>query len=128
MNKRFLPAIACATIIFYLSTTGSINMPQSLTDLFSMDKVGHFIAYGFLTYFLLFGFIFTKKSDDQVNPKWKKKRVYIALIISILYGIGLEVIQYVFFPRRYFEYYDIIANIIGSITGLFLYNFFNKKS
>ena len=121
MNKRFLPAIAVAILIFYLSTTGKVNLPQSMTDLFSMDKLGHFAAYGFLTYFLLYGYIFP-------SSKWEKKGVHIALIISILYGISLEVIQKVFFPQRYFEYLDIIANIIGSITGLFLYNFFNKKS
>ena len=51
-----------------------------------------------------------------------------ALIISILYGISIEVIQFTFFPGRYFENLDILANIIGSFTGLFLFNFFNKKS
>jgi len=121
MNKRFLPAISVAILIFYLSTTGKVNLPENITDLFAADKLGHFIAYGFLTYFLLYGYI-------SSGSKWNKNGVRIALIISILYGIGIEVIQKVFFPQRYFEYLDIIANIIGSITGLFLYNFFNKKS
>ena len=52
----------------------------------------------------------------------------IALGISIIYGIGMEVVQYTFFPGRFFEIPDIIANIIGSILGLYLFKrFFNKN-
>ena len=108
-------------LIFYLSTMGKINVPEQLMDIFSMDKLGHFIAYGTLTFSLLYGF-------SYLGPKWQIRGVRMALIISILYGISLEVIQFTFFPGRYFENLDILANIIGSFTGLFLFNFINKKS
>ena len=121
MIKRFLPAFACATLIFYLSTMGKINVPERLMDFFSMDKLGHFIAYGVFTISLLYGW-------NAAESKSRKKGVRMALIISILYGISIEVIQFTFFPGRYFENLDILANIIGSFTGLFLFNFFNKKS
>ncbi len=47
--------------------------------------------------------------------------IIIALVISGGYGILMELIQYGFFPNRYFEVQDIIANIIGSLIGLYLY-------
>ena len=99
---------------------GKINLPESWCDVFSIDKIGHFGIYGIFTFLLLLGFIFP-------TSKWKEKGVQIALSISIFYGIGMEVIQYAFFPGRYFEYLDIIANIIGSFTGLLFFNFLIKK-
>lgn len=86
-----------------------------------MDKIGHFTIYGIFAFLLL---------QNLTHPVFNlgKKAVFIALIISILYGIVMEVMQYAFFPGRYFENLDIIANIIGSFTGLLIFNFFNKKS
>lgn len=120
MFKKLIPAILWALLILYFSTKGKINLPESWWDLFSMDKIGHFGIYGIFTFLLLRGFIFPAS-------QWKEKGVQIALSISIFYGIGLEMIQYAFFPGRYFEYLDIIANIIGSFTGLFFFNFLIKK-
>ena len=51
----------------------------------------------------------------------EQKGIIIALGVSIIYGIGMEVIQYTFFPGRFFEIPDIIANIIGSFLGLYLF-------
>ncbi|MFK8009026.1 MAG: VanZ family protein [Saprospiraceae bacterium] len=120
MFKKLIPAILWSFLILYFSTKGKINLPESWWDLFSMDKIGHFGIYGIFTFLLLVGFIFP-------TSKWKEKGVQIALSISIFYGIGMEVIQYAFFPGRYFEYLDIIANIIGSFTGLLFFNFLMKK-
>ena len=120
MIKKILPSIAWAILILYLSSTTSINLPESFWDFISMDKLGHFGIYGIFTFLLLKGF---QKSD----LKLEQKDVYFALTISILYGIGMEVMQYTFFPGRYFENLDIIANIIGSFTGLLFYKLYLKK-
>lgn len=50
----------------------------------------------------------------------------VAILASSLYGIGMEFIQYAFFPNRFFEVLDIIANIIGSVLGVFGLNFLIK--
>ena len=120
MLRKLIPAILWAILILYFSTKGKINLPDSWGNLLSMDKIGHFWIYGIFTFLLLRGLIFP-------FSKWKEKGVQIALSISILYGIGLEVIQYAFFPGRYFEFLDIIANIIGSFIGLLFFNFLMKK-
>ncbi len=121
MLLKFIPSIIWALLILYLSSVTGLNLPESLLDIFSIDKIGHFGIYGIFTVLLLYGF-------HQASSIWKKKGVYWAMIISILYGIGMEVMQYTFFPGRYFENLDIIANIIGSFTGLLFYKFFNEKS
>ncbi|MFK7775887.1 MAG: VanZ family protein [Saprospiraceae bacterium] len=120
MFKKLIPAILWSFLILYFSTKGTINLPESWWDFFSMDKIGHFGIYGIFTFLLLLGFL-------SPSSKWKQKGVQMALGISIFYGISMEVIQYAFFPGRYFEYLDIIANIIGSFTGLLFFNFLIKK-
>ena len=119
--RALLPAILWAIVILVLSAMPGLNLRESWWDLVSMDKVGHFAVYGILTFLLLKGL--------PGHPRFFEKNVVvIALIISILYGILMEVMQFTFFPYRYFEYLDIIANIIGSFTGLLIFNFYNKKT
>lgn len=113
--KYYIPAILWSLVILFLSTTGGINLPSSWWDLIAVDKVGHLVVYGFFSMLLLWAFIKNRKLP------LKKKEVIIALGISIIYGIGMEVIQYSFFPGRFFEIPDIIANIIGSFLGLYLF-------
>ena len=121
MFKKIFPVLLWALLILFLSSTTSINLPESWWDIIGTDKLGHFGVYGIFTFLLLQLFV-----PSPLN--FGKKGVILSLFIGILYGIGMEAMQYTFFPGRYFEYLDIIANIIGSFTGLFFYNFYNEKS
>ncbi len=51
----------------------------------------------------------------------KKRRVYEILVGIIIYGIAIEMGQHYFFPSRHFEILDIIANIIGTLSGYFTF-------
>ncbi len=112
----FLPAFIWSIVILILSIGPGVNLPESWWDLFSPDKVGHLTVYGILTFLLLRGFL-------NKNQNLSQTIVVIALGISIFYGILMELMQYGFFPHRYFEIYDIIANIIGSFLGWKLFNY-----
>jgi len=105
--KSYLPAIGWSIIILVLSTRATINLPQSWWDLYSPDKFGHAFVYAVQCWLLIKAF---QKENIQKAVLW-------ALIISISYGILMEVVQYSFFPNRFFEVYDIIANISGSFIG-----------
>lgn len=111
-----------AAIIFKLSTMSGIQLPK-MEWLMTPDKFGHAGVYGIFT-FLLFQI---GKNIFQT----KRKNIYFASIVAILYGIGMEYVQYAFFPGRYFEYSDIVANIIGVLLSLriiyYFGNYFNHK-
>ena len=87
-----------------------------------MDKVGHLVFYGILTFLIAYGFY--KVKNQFIN----KKTLFIALIISSVYGICMEIMQYSFFPNRYFEILDIIANISGSIVGILFFKYIYYKT
>jgi len=113
----FLPALMWAAVILFLSTGKSIQAP-SLTNLLEPDKLAHAAAYFVLAALLSWGFW-------RVSGL-RNKLVWASAIISTLYGIGMEIIQYSFFPNRYFEVYDIIANIIGALICILVSKFIIK--
>jgi len=120
--KYFLPAILWSIVIFILSTRSGINLPESWMDFISWDKFGHAVVYCILTILLLIG-------SYQKNAKHDLGRAILTLgvIISSIYGISMEIVQYSFFPGRFFEVMDIIANIIGSLIGLIIFKHFFTK-
>jgi len=113
--------IIWAVVILILSTVGvGVNIPSSWQDVFSWDKLAHAAVYFILCYFLHQSFI-TRKPTLTSN-------IY-AFLISTSYGILIEIVQYSFFPDRYFELLDILANIVGTIASLsFIYFLIIKKS
>ncbi len=95
---------AWVSLIWYLSLTAT-PLEVDLGLAFS-DKVGHFIAYGWLMFW--FGNLY----------RGLRVRLFYAGLF-ILMGIGLEVLQGMGQVRQ-FEYYDMFANSIGVIIGFVL--------
>ncbi len=107
--KFYLPAFIWALIILYLSATA---IPQiKINFIFDADKLNHFAAYGLFSVLMCWGIW-------QQQKAFKKKVLITIFIISSVYGVLMEIMQYLFFPIRYFDYGDMIANILGSILGI----------
>lgn len=64
------------------------------------DKIGHF--FGFLFATLVLGLFL--------------RNYFLAMILAILVGIGIEVAQY-FSSNRYFSFNDIVADSSGAVAG-----------
>lgn len=112
INKAtaFLPALMWAAVIFALSTGNAVQPPR-LTDLLEPDKVAHVGAYGLLGLLLLWG---TKRTYGLSGYN-----ILFIILLASLYGAAMEWVQWQFYPSRYFEVYDIIANCVGaSLSGL----------
>lgn len=95
----------------FLSITPGKELPE--VNLWEIDKVVHVVVYAILGFLLSLAFF--RQSGDatkRLNSSLK------ALFIGALYGILIEVIQGNFIPDRYFDKFDILANIIGSLAGL----------
>lgn len=118
--KHFYPAIIWSLLILLVSyTVAGINLPPKLFDIFETDKVGHFGIYAILFLMIIYGFI---------KNKAVSRKVLIGVVLwCCFYGFLMEVLQYFFFPGRYFEFPDIVANIIGSFAGLIFYQLFKSK-
>ncbi|MCB0621884.1 MAG: VanZ family protein [Saprospiraceae bacterium] len=110
-----LPALLWSGVIAWLSTGPGVSVPEDWRDLLAWDKLGHLTAYGIQTWLLLWG-----------THKIGIDRPLGVVAASAIFGIAMETIQFAFFPNRYFEVLDIIANIIGSLLAFWIFrNFYH---
>lgn len=114
--RHFLPAVAWSSFILLVSwNVSGLNLPQAFTDLPGIDKLGHAVVYTLLAVFFLYGF----RKKGIMGPGTD----LLILIWCSCYGWLMEILQYFCFPGRYFEYYDLLANITGVLFGIFFFKF-----
>ena len=118
MIKAFIPALIWSLIILALSLGPGVNIPEEIWDLLAPDKWAHMLVYLIQAGLLMRGFHLIGRLNTSTKV--------LAISISILFGILMEVMQYCFFPNRFFEVLDIIANIIGSLFSLIVLKYFLK--
>lgn len=117
----FLPAVIWTLFIFVVSwTVAGINLPERLLDLVSTDKLAHFTVYAILSSLYLLGF-FIKGKEIRFYPLGLS-----VIIAGSLYGVLMEILQYYFFPGRFFEILDIVANISGAFAGFYIFKLSKK--
>jgi len=109
--------IVYSIVIFIFSSRPEVGVEQYF---YGQDKVIHFVIYGIHTFLCLLTLC------DRILSL-KSIQYFLALILSVSYGIFNEIYQY-FIPEREFSFGDILANNLGIITFLILvYIFQNKK-
>ena len=105
-------AIAITISIAYLSLIKTNNFPKIAIS--NIDKLYHIIAYFSLTFSWM---LVLKKSRYK----------YKVLIVSLLYGIFIEVLQMTITVNRKGELFDFLANSLGVLLALLIFNLFLKK-
>jgi len=104
--------IFSATVFYTIAVTvlSLVNLGNKLPKLNSGfdDKIAHFLLYAI---FCLMWF-FTFKSLDL------KRSLFIALCLSILFGMAIELIQGLDFIGRTSDAYDFMANVMGQCQWL----------
>ena len=109
--------IAVAWLLFVttlLCTPGSKLPKISWDDKILLDKWVHIFL--FLVLVFLWCRIFLRR-PSRINIQ----KIFLTItILSVIYGIGMEVIQHYFIPFRSFDYGDMIADALGSIAGYFI--------
>lgn len=117
--KNFKPAffLALAWLLFItilLCTPGSQLPKVGWSDKVWLDKWAH--VFLFLVLVILWCRAYVK-AGLVINIK----KIFIRiLILSVVYGVGMEIAQHFFIPNRSFDFGDMIADVIGSVAGYFI--------
>jgi VanZ family protein len=106
-------ALIWALVILALSLTPGQEMPQ--VNFWEFDKFAHIGVYAVLG--MLFAAAWTYRAQSK-GVFMRSIMVRWTLLVPIIFGLSIEFVQGNFIPDRYFDVLDILANIIGSITGL----------
>lgn len=104
-----LPAVLYTVLILYLSLINLADTP--VKELGMSDKMMHGGAYFGLGLLWMFFGLFTFKDEELF------KRIIIISVISIAFGIFIEVLQDTLTSYRQLDLYDIVANSIGVILA-----------
>lgn len=111
-DNILLIAISISICILCLSL---IEMPKTSINISNIDKAYHGFAYFVLTITWLFTFY---KKPEKKN---------LIAFICILFGIIIEVFQTTLTNYRTGDYIDVLANSLGVLFALILFNLFFKK-
>ena len=107
---KFLSVLATLIVIYF-----SLKLPNpNSKNWYFLIIRGDFLLH-FICYFGLSSIYFYALLND------KNGRLY-AHLLSIFVGILLEILQIMPFFKRFFDFQDLISNIIGAIGGVI----FNK--
>ena len=86
---------------------------SGLESFIDYDKIAHFMFY----------FIMSILICRTIAHRY---RLVIAVLFCAGYGYLMEVLQNTMQWGRHFDYFDIIANIIGALAGTFVFYILNK--
>jgi VanZ family protein len=111
---RYLPALLWAVLILLLTFMPGSDVPNFKIP--HLDKVAHAGMYAVFSFLLLYGFRSGRASDNKLQ-----KHAVMSAALAIGFGIVTEALQPELAPGRTFEVTDILANIIGSISGATAY-------
>jgi VanZ family protein len=110
--KKNVPTIIFA-IIWLLVVTALLCIPGT-----RLPKINWDVKLLFDKWIHVFLFLILVVGWCRAYSKPNSKNIFITItILSILYGIGMEIVQKYFIPFRSFEVGDIIADSIGCIAG-----------
>ena len=110
LGRWLLPtAIVATAAVVALSLGNAPQLPGGLFDFEGADKLKHCLAYGTL------GVLWA----GWLSPK---RAAQAGLLLAALFALGalLEVLQWAFYPDRYFEFADMLANGVGAVLGILL--------
>jgi VanZ family protein len=110
-------------ILIVVGIPGSyIPKPVSFWRLLSPDKIVHIFLFGPFA-FLLLHYLF---SLPELHSKIKFPFL-LTLFLGIIYATITELLQFFVFVGRNGNIYDAIADTVGVITGIYIYQKWNRK-
>lgn len=119
LKKTLLGLAVSWTVLIAFSCLVTFNELPSL-GVSDADKYVH-VTFHFV-FTLLWGFYSSLKQNEIKMPK-----IIRLVIISIFYGIVIEILQQAFTTTRHADIMDVLANITGAILALILFVLIQKQ-
>jgi len=97
------------------------NIPDVTMSIPNLDKIVH--AFFHFSFTILW-FLFFQKQYKEANSI---KLLIITVLLSISFGIAIEIIQELFTTTRKADAFDVLANFSGAILASILLLYLNKQ-
>jgi VanZ family protein len=118
--KKYWKPILIGLLILYASIAPADNITKvNLFNIKHLDKLIHFFMY----------YIFTLTLFAALNNHsllTKNRLILITLSTTIIYGLLMESLQYLITSDRSPEFFDALANTLGSVMAIISFPFWKK--
>lgn len=122
--KRHINSILWAIIVLMLCGAPSSEFPSmGFLNIPHLDKVVHFGLYVVFTLLLI-----SENNVLRQRGGLTKKSLLIGFTFAVAYGGIIELMQMLVFTSRGADFFDFLANIIGSTSAILSYKLLNKLS
>ena len=115
--KKYWKTIIFSLIILILCILPQNDIPESRINIPHFDKILHFGVYFILA--IIFSFELQKLYSIF-------SKILIILIYSFILGAAIEIIQNYLIETRSGDWFDLIADIVGSIVGIGVFILLHK--
>ncbi|NLR61518.1 VanZ family protein [Chitinophaga polysaccharea] len=113
--KYYLPATVWIILILIVCTLPGNDIPtNSFFEKVHFDKIVHFGLFGGVVLFLSLGIYQQKR---YISPA----TLIMLVIIAAAYGLAIEFIQKYWAIGRSFDIYDVVADTLGAIAGIWVF-------
>ena len=117
-NLFFWIALCWTGVVGFFCLVPSNDIPT--VSIPNLDKLVHTFFHFIFT---ILWFLFFKK---QVKKKNQFKLLIVAVCFSLLFGIGIEILQDKLTTTRSGDFFDVLANFTGAAIA-FAFVFFTKR-
>ena len=124
LTRNSIPGILCGIVILILTGLPGSVFPHVKPAL-GLDKVVHILMYASFAFLCIWGY---RQQFISNGKDYRIRALVLAAIISIMYGGLTEILQEHLVPMRTGDWYDFLADIIGTLLGISIFGvFFRKK-
>ena len=123
LTRNSYPGILCGIVILILTGLPGSLLPHA-KPILGLDKVVHFLMYAVFAFASIWGF---RKQFVANGQAYQKRALLLTIVISIAYGGLTELMQEFLVPTRTGDWFDFLADIIGTLLGISVFWLFFKK-
>jgi len=114
LQYTWVPALISLVIFYLCCLISTDNIPDvEIEWIIPVDKVVHFLMYFGLSGATAINYIYIKKGFVDI-----RKLLLGAFLLPIFYGGLIEIVQHYYFPPRAGDWFDFLADMLGSLSAL----------
>lgn len=124
LTSNSIPGILCGIVILILTGLPGSLFPR-VKPVVGLDKGVHLLMYAGFAFACLWGY---RKQYASNGPAYRKKAIILIFVISVAFGGLTELMQEYLVPSRTGNWFDFLADSIGTGIGILaFFLFFRRK-
>jgi VanZ family protein len=119
LSRIYLLSFIWTILVLYLCFVRKVPYQDKFPEIFGLDKIVHMALYA-IWYVAIC-------HESRHSNRLSTMQKWITIGVLIVVGGLIEIFQQNFFPPRTADFWDFVADIVGVVLGVVLYNQYLKR-